>query len=1266
MKDFSASNKLFTKVEPLKIGNTPSKFGSPTAYFGDGGYYYASSGSRFSFAGDFTIEGWFYFTRNDVGYQGLISTSTTGNQTGWILLLESNNRVYFYATSGYGWQIGISSDFQPPVNQWIHLAVVRYGSSVKMYQNGNEIGSTTSSISITGGTIINVGSYGYFGGGRKGFQGYMDEVRISNDLARYTSSFTPPDQPFKKQASTNPYSMNLGSSQKSMQAVKDSNENILYYVLDTSSQFGGGLNQVGDTNITFQLVPKPTPSPSPTPTVTPTPYFTATPTPTVTPTITLTPTPTTSPIAEIDNAFNDVISLVRFNGSHNSQTFIDSAIYGNVVESDGNPIISNDQSKFTSTSLKLTGSEYVTVYPGSDFSLSDQDFTIEMWVYRSSTGNNYYADSLICSKNDICWIGIGVNSDGRVGYSLSSSKGSWDIRYGTDLGGTRGNIVLDLNKWYHIALVRKNNTFTGYVNGQIDQSFSSSSPISDLSSGYNIGKWHNSNNPNWIGYIDSVRITRGIARYSNSFTLPATPFSTTIPVDASFDSVALLLHGDQPTIRDYSSYNNTISTTGNLSLNSSTYKFGKSSIFFPSSNNAAISVANNEALNLYDSNFTIEFWLKQNGSPDPSGIVFKNNHTGVNGLGIYYYNQNNSLLASVWDSNDINNPSMTISMGSTDSSWRHYALVRTGNSFVSYRDGIKVAADSRPIPISSGNGKITIGGSSISGVNRSINAYVDDFRISKTAKYSDLLFTPRIGSFPDGSTVQATPTPTPTPTIPDQDTYYANTSLLLHMNGPNYSNTIIDNSRTVKTVVANNGAVLRNNISKFGNSSLFLSGRSDYAPNGGGPYIYTASDTDFGFGTGDFTVEMWVYPLDNNNWRTLVSIGQYNDGLLWRMGSSGDQLYFNGTNWSWGASNVSLNTWSHLALVRNNGTVKVYINGNQSFSNSDGPAASNLGSSREVYIGSGKHSYGSEIFNGYIDDVRIAKGIARYTANFSVPFTAFSNIYPTPTPTTTVTPTTSVTPTVTPTNTTTPTVTPSSTPAAPPSVPRSLAAVGFNEQIMLNWTAPLENGGSDITSYIIEYEVLDPTPTPTATTNTESTVTPTATPTATASPESTVTPTVTPTLTPTSTPTPTSQSLLRCMTYNTAVSAVGGNYNFTFTEGPAFDPSNVNHKLGYGIGTYNLTDVPSGHPIAILNSGYESFISYSGNIDKKFTMVVGGVSYDFYYGNVIITVNGIGTQPPALSYYCYYHGYMGGNNRLIFSTDCNQNTPTPTPTSNGV
>ena len=209
---------------------------------------------------------------------------------------------------------------------------------------------------------------------------------------------------------------------------------------------------------------------------------------------------------------------------------------------------------------------------------------------------------------------------------------------------------------------------------------------------------------------------------------------------------------------------------------------------------------------------------------------------------------------------------------------------------------------------------------------------------------------------------------------------------------------IIDSSPKPKSVTLNNGATISNSIKKFDGGSLFLNGtdKSGSFCNTG-PYALILDNTDFGFGKGDFTIEMWVYPLDNTDWRTLISIGTYNSGLLWRMGTSNAQLYITGvgyeglnalsTNyWNWGASNVLLNQWSHLALVRYNGTVKTYINGAQSFSVSGGAAASDLGSSRSVYIGTGAHTIGNEIFNGYIDELRITKGIggARYPTAFYI------------------------------------------------------------------------------------------------------------------------------------------------------------------------------------------------------------------------------------------------------------------------------------------
>tara|TARA_X000000950_G_scaffold270865_1_gene351216 strand:- start:11878 stop:19314 length:7437 start_codon:yes stop_codon:yes gene_type:complete len=91
-----------------------------------------------------------------------------------------------------------------------------------------------------------------------------------------------------------------------------------------------------------------------------------------------------------------------------------------------------------------------------------------------------------------------------------------------------------------------------------------------------------------------------------------------------------------------------------------------------------------------------------------------------------------------------------------------------------------------------------------------------------------------------------------------------------------------------------------------------------------------------------------------------------------------------------------------------------------------------------------------------------------------------------------------------------------------------------------------------------------------------------------------------------------------------------------------------NKKYGFSIGTYIFKNVPSAHPIAILNDG-NSNITYNGDLNNKFSKDVNGVNYDFYHGDVTVNVNGnFGT----VSVYCYYHGYMGGENLLTYANDC--------------
>ena len=107
------------------------------------------------------------------------------------------------------------------------------------------------------------------------------------------------------------------------------------------------------------------------------------------------------------------------------------------------------------------------------------------------------------------------------------------------------------------------------------------------------------------------------------------------------------------------------------------------------------------------------------------------------------------------------------------------------------------------------------------------------------------------------------------------------------------------------------------------------------------------------------------------------------------------------------------------------------------------------------------------------------------------------------------------------------------------------------------------------------------------------------------------------------------------------VNIVGGNY--VFNDGVTYDS---NLQYGLGTGTFVLTGIPTNHPFAILNDGV-STISYTGDANTQSTDVVNGVTYEFYYGDVTITVTGdFGT----LSVYCPYHGYMGGENIFVYDS----------------
>jgi hypothetical protein len=212
------------------------------------------------------------------------------------------------------------------------------------------------------------------------------------------------------------------------------------------------------------------------------------------------------------------------------------------------------------------------------------------------------------------------------------------------------------------------------------------------------------------------------------------------------------------------------------------------------------------------------------------------------------------------------------------------------------------------------------------------------------------------------------------------DTNIREVSLLLHGNGTNGSTTITDSSLTPKTVTAVENAQISTAQSKFGGSSSAFDGAGDR--------LTTPSNTDFAFGIGNFTVEAWIYELSRATYPSILEIGDHISptGIVFLTNNGGDIACIYSGGFYGGRNTGSLSAWNHYAWVRSGNFITTYVNGvggtTSSFTN-------NLTDTATVTIGSLSGAGGNYTVNGYIDDLRITKGVARYTANFTPPTLPF-------------------------------------------------------------------------------------------------------------------------------------------------------------------------------------------------------------------------------------------------------------------------------------
>jgi hypothetical protein len=207
------------------------------------------------------------------------------------------------------------------------------------------------------------------------------------------------------------------------------------------------------------------------------------------------------------------------------------------------------------------------------------------------------------------------------------------------------------------------------------------------------------------------------------------------------------------------------------------------------------------------------------------------------------------------------------------------------------------------------------------------------------------------------------------------DPYYSNVSVLAHFDASPYA----DSGPNILTLT-NNGTTLDTTNKKFGTASASFDGANDS--------ISISPSSGFSF-DGDFTLELQARPTTtsfNNGYAMMLwyANGQYfglkSSNLIAFQDSSGEHL------WSWP---TVTNSFTHIALTREGTTLRAFADGTQLALTQGGTESGTVwGSSNSLLLGV---QPGEMWWPGNMDELRITKGIARYTTNFTPPTAAFPN-----------------------------------------------------------------------------------------------------------------------------------------------------------------------------------------------------------------------------------------------------------------------------------
>jgi len=665
----------------------------------------------------------------------------------------------------------------------------------------------------------------------------------------------------------------------------------------------------------------------------------------------------TIPFSSTDDYWDNVVLLCHMDGENNGTIFTDEKNHILSTYS-GSPITKTDLYKFNNSSLYLNGSSILQTNSSIDFAFGSQDFTIEFWFYPQITGNQYPA--LIANSNSWVTNAWSIAID-HASYPNKYAVFSRNYNSSAALLISASSIVYDT--WHQITFIRKGSFWFLYLNG-ICESWNFSSFTIDSATLETI--YFGSQ---YLGYIDEVRITKGIARGNvgkQIFTVPieASPTSKLIYSNSYSKNLKLLMHMDSAEGSTEFKNEANYGVTGSSAITASTsiYKTGTASTYFPGTNNTIKLLTNNNELALVNadgnSDFTIEAYVYFNSFPTSANewFVINNSYTSPDWRLHFIGTATTPKLRFSYSYNVTSVAYFeTSALSIATNEWCHVAVCRSNNIVRIFINGTQNGLDSTwvydPRPPTTSISSWSLGG----GVTSYPDWYLDSIRVLIGQANYTSNFDPNLITF-DNPSYSETP----------YDPYWNNVVLFMPMEGD-----IIDEKNHEFTVVGQSSLVSTDK--KFGNTSLYFDGSGDQ--------IYSPSSIDFDFGTNDFTIEFWYKSLETGaTLRTIFDTRSIST-------DTGLQIFQQGTITTFTSNSIRATTsvtiraleWHHLALTRVAGNLRLYIDG--------------VGYSFVSYASAitcpGTLKISNTNWYGYIDSIRITKGISRYNSSFQIPTCAF-------------------------------------------------------------------------------------------------------------------------------------------------------------------------------------------------------------------------------------------------------------------------------------